>query len=195
MHPLQRGYWQHFRANAVHRCRHIEICHNSSRHHWRLSSISLPFYITSKSLTHTPRLHMHAAAFVIIVKLICEVSACPKTEIVLCLQVPTIGLVMGSKGVISRILSPKYGGYLTFGALNKGQESAPGQPTVQELAQVYRYVSLLCHQGYFLCSNVSSHGEWVWLVLGLKDSISNDFIIVVICYLGTLRMQYVSEQG
>lgn len=97
---------------------------------------------------------MHAAAFVIIVKLICEVSACPKTEIVLCLQVPTIGLVMGSKGVISRILSPKYGGYLTFGALNKGQESAPGQPTVHELAQVYRYVSLLCHQGYFLLCSI-----------------------------------------
>ncbi|KAH9552617.1 hypothetical protein CY35_09G075800 [Sphagnum magellanicum] len=53
-------------------------------------------------------------------------------------QVPTIALVMGPKGVIGRILCPKYGGYLTFGALSKGQESAPGQPTLADLSHVYR---------------------------------------------------------
>lgn len=52
---------------------------------------------------------------------------------------PTIGLAMGPTGMISRLLSPKFGGYLTFGALSKGQESAPGQPTVQDLIEVYRY--------------------------------------------------------
>jgi 3-dehydroquinate dehydratase/shikimate dehydrogenase len=56
----------------------------------------------------------------------------------LILQVPTIALVMGPKGVIGRILCPKYGGYLTFGALSKGQESAPGQPTLADLSHVYR---------------------------------------------------------
>lgn len=51
---------------------------------------------------------------------------------------PTIALAMGPKGMLARLLAPKFGGYLTFGALSKGQESAPGQPTVHELAQLYR---------------------------------------------------------
>ncbi|KAG0592010.1 hypothetical protein M758_1G202800 [Ceratodon purpureus] len=55
---------------------------------------------------------------------------------------PTIGLAMGPTGMISRLLSPKFGGYLTFGALSKGQESAPGQPTVQDLIEVYRVKSM-----------------------------------------------------
>jgi 3-dehydroquinate dehydratase/shikimate dehydrogenase len=55
---------------------------------------------------------------------------------------PTIGLAMGQTGMISRLLAPKFGGYLTFGALCKGQESAPGQPTVQDLIEVYRVKSM-----------------------------------------------------
>lgn len=55
---------------------------------------------------------------------------------------PTIGLAMGPAGMISRLLAPKFGGYLTFGALCKGQESAPGQPTVQDLIEVYRVKSM-----------------------------------------------------
>ncbi|KAJ7522528.1 hypothetical protein O6H91_18G015700 [Diphasiastrum complanatum] len=53
-------------------------------------------------------------------------------------QVPTIALVMGPKGLISRLLAPKFGGFLTFGALGVGQESAPGQPTLLQLTQMYR---------------------------------------------------------
>lgn len=52
-------------------------------------------------------------------------------------QVPIIGLVMTDRGLISRVLSPKFGGYLTFGSLEKGVVSAPGQPTVQDLLSVY----------------------------------------------------------
>ncbi|KAJ8490329.1 hypothetical protein OPV22_012050 [Ensete ventricosum] len=52
-------------------------------------------------------------------------------------QVPMIGLVMGEKGLISRLLCPKYGGYLTFGTLGAGKESAPGQPTISDLLNVY----------------------------------------------------------
>ena len=51
---------------------------------------------------------------------------------------PLIALSMGEKGVITRILAAKYGGYLTFGALSAGQESAPGQPTVADLRDLYR---------------------------------------------------------
>ncbi|CAD6267621.1 unnamed protein product [Miscanthus lutarioriparius] len=52
-------------------------------------------------------------------------------------QVPIIGLVMNDRGFISRVLCPKYGGFLTFGSLKKGKESAPAQPTAADLINVY----------------------------------------------------------
>ena len=51
---------------------------------------------------------------------------------------PIIGLVMKERGFISQILCAKYGGYLTFASLEKGKESAPGQPTVTELINKYK---------------------------------------------------------
>lgn len=50
---------------------------------------------------------------------------------------PIIGLVMSERGLMSRILSPKFGGYLTFGKLDEEKESAPGQPTIAELLDLY----------------------------------------------------------
>ncbi|KAH7443785.1 hypothetical protein KP509_02G050600 [Ceratopteris richardii] len=52
-------------------------------------------------------------------------------------QGPTIALVMGQYGLISRLLSPKYGGFLTFGSLASGKESASGQPTLSDLNNIY----------------------------------------------------------
>ncbi|MCO5583027.1 hypothetical protein L7F22_036933 [Adiantum nelumboides] len=52
-------------------------------------------------------------------------------------QAPTIALVMGQHGLISRLLTPKYGGFLTFGSLATGKESAPGQLTLAELHNIY----------------------------------------------------------
>jgi 3-dehydroquinate dehydratase / shikimate dehydrogenase len=49
-----------------------------------------------------------------------------------------IGLCMGNLGEISRILSPLFGGYLTFGSLEVGMESAPGQITATNLKDIYR---------------------------------------------------------
>ena len=49
-----------------------------------------------------------------------------------------IGLCMGDLGEISRILSPLYGGFLTFGSLETGQESAPGQIPAKTLKDIYR---------------------------------------------------------
>lgn len=49
-----------------------------------------------------------------------------------------IGLCMGDLGEISRILSPLFGGYLTFGSLETGQESAPGQIPATTLKDIYR---------------------------------------------------------
>ncbi|KAK4751251.1 hypothetical protein SAY87_004733 [Trapa incisa] len=54
-------------------------------------------------------------------------------------QVPTIGIVMGERGLISRLLSPKFGAYLTYGALEAGAISAPGQPLAKDLLDLYNF--------------------------------------------------------
>ncbi|KAM1074285.1 hypothetical protein EV1_019022 [Malus domestica] len=54
-------------------------------------------------------------------------------------QVPFIGLVLGERGLISRILSAKFGGYLTYGRLESGIISAPTQPTVKDLLHLYNF--------------------------------------------------------
>ncbi|KAK9292866.1 hypothetical protein L1049_020955 [Liquidambar formosana] len=54
-------------------------------------------------------------------------------------QVPTIGIVMGERGLMSRILCSKFGGYLTFGSVEAGIVSAPGQPTVKDLLDLYNF--------------------------------------------------------
>lgn len=50
---------------------------------------------------------------------------------------PIIALSMGARGEISRLLAPKFGGFLTFGSLEAGEETAPGQPTIYDLLHVY----------------------------------------------------------
>ncbi|XP_022723002.1 bifunctional 3-dehydroquinate dehydratase/shikimate dehydrogenase, chloroplastic isoform X1 [Durio zibethinus] len=57
-------------------------------------------------------------------------------------QVPIIGIVMGDRGLISRILCAKFGGYLTFGTLEAGVVSAPGQPTIEDLLNLYNFRQL-----------------------------------------------------
>ncbi|GMH07775.1 hypothetical protein Nepgr_009615 [Nepenthes gracilis] len=54
-------------------------------------------------------------------------------------QVPIIGIAMGEKGLMSRILSAKFGGFLTFGVLEAGEVSAPGQPTIKDLLDLYNF--------------------------------------------------------
>ena len=49
-----------------------------------------------------------------------------------------IALAMGERGQLARLLAAKRGGVLTFGALTAGKESAPGQPTIQQLRKLYR---------------------------------------------------------
>lgn len=50
----------------------------------------------------------------------------------------TIVLGMGEAGQVSRLLAAKFGSFLTFGALRSGAESAPGQPTLSQLRDIYR---------------------------------------------------------
>ncbi len=55
---------------------------------------------------------------------------------------PTIALAMGEFGLMSRVLAPKYGGFLTFASLRDTTVTAPGQPTVRELLDLYRFRSI-----------------------------------------------------
>lgn len=52
---------------------------------------------------------------------------------------PTIALCMGEAGQISRILAPKFNAFLTFAALRPNVATAPGQPSPEELLEVYRF--------------------------------------------------------
>lgn len=52
---------------------------------------------------------------------------------------PTIALAMGEEGLLSRVLAPKFGGFLTFASLRPQEATAPGQPTVEELLSIYRF--------------------------------------------------------
>ncbi|MFH1285442.1 MAG: shikimate dehydrogenase [Candidatus Micrarchaeota archaeon] len=49
-----------------------------------------------------------------------------------------IAFCMGEKGEISRVLAPAFGSFLTFGSLERGKESAPGQIPAELLRNVYR---------------------------------------------------------
>ncbi|KAK4586904.1 hypothetical protein RGQ29_023876 [Quercus rubra] len=54
-------------------------------------------------------------------------------------SVPIIAIVMGERGFISRILCPKFGGFLSFGTIESGVVSAPGQPTMKDLLTLYNF--------------------------------------------------------
>ncbi len=54
--------------------------------------------------------------------------------------VDIIAFTMGPIGLPSRILSPLVGGYITYAAIEKDAQSAPGQMTVDELYKLYRMV-------------------------------------------------------
>lgn len=57
-------------------------------------------------------------------------------------QKPTIALGMGEFGLMSRVLAPKFGGFLTFAALRDESATAPGQPTIDNLLGMYRFRSI-----------------------------------------------------
>ncbi|MEE8155999.1 MAG: type I 3-dehydroquinate dehydratase [Phycisphaerales bacterium] len=52
---------------------------------------------------------------------------------------PMIALCMGRFGLMSRVLAPKFGGFVTYACLELDEASAPGQPTVDELLKLYRF--------------------------------------------------------
>jgi 3-dehydroquinate dehydratase/shikimate dehydrogenase len=63
-------------------------------------------------------------------------------ELLLSRQKPTIALCMGEAGLISRVLTKKFGGFLTFAALETGKGTAPGQVSVRDMKRLYRWDAL-----------------------------------------------------
>ena len=61
-------------------------------------------------------------------------AACKRTNV--------ICFAMGEPGKISRLLSPLFGGFLTFAALERGLETASGQLTVQDMRTAYKLLGL-----------------------------------------------------
>jgi len=74
-----------------------------------------------------------------------------------------IALCMGEKGEISRILSPIFGSFLTFGSLKSGKESAPGQILAETLRQVYRIDKLKAPKIFGLVGNPIKQSKGIYL--------------------------------
>ena len=55
---------------------------------------------------------------------------------------PTIASAMGEAGFLSRILAKKFGGFGVFASLDEGVGSAPGQATIREVRDLYRWDSI-----------------------------------------------------
>ncbi|HZX44325.1 MAG TPA: shikimate dehydrogenase [Candidatus Nanoarchaeia archaeon] len=77
-------------------------------------------------------------------------------------KVDIIAICMGEKGEISRILAPIYGSFLTFGSLESGKESAPGQIPAEILRQVYRVDKLKNPKIFGLVGNPVSHSRGIY---------------------------------
>ena len=52
---------------------------------------------------------------------------------------PTISLAMGEPGLFSRILGRKFGAFGAFASVSAERAAAPGQPTVQQLKELFRW--------------------------------------------------------
>ncbi len=52
---------------------------------------------------------------------------------------PTIALCMGEAGLISRVLTKKFGGFLSFAALETDGGTAPGQISIADMKRLYRW--------------------------------------------------------
>jgi 3-dehydroquinate dehydratase/shikimate dehydrogenase len=53
-----------------------------------------------------------------------------------------IAIAMGSAGILTRVLGPSRGSFLTYGSLDDETATAPGQLTARELREVYRIDSI-----------------------------------------------------
>ena len=101
---------------------------------------------------------------------------------------PCIALCMGERGQPTRMLAAKYGGYLTFGALGGGKESAPGQPTLHQLRQIYRLPQLTpaCQVLFFFFCTASSCVSLHQSVVPVKERVKQTQEKKSMYYLGVM---------
>ena len=59
-----------------------------------------------------------------------------------CKRANIVCFAMGDYGKVSRLLSPMFGCFFTFAALESGGETAPGQMTIQEMRTAYKLLGL-----------------------------------------------------
>lgn len=52
---------------------------------------------------------------------------------------PMIALAMGEFGLMSRVLGAKFGAFLTFASVRDESSTAPGQPSIADLLNLYRF--------------------------------------------------------
>ncbi|MGA1400047.1 MAG: type I 3-dehydroquinate dehydratase [Phycisphaerales bacterium] len=55
---------------------------------------------------------------------------------------PMAAMGLGPFGLMSRVLSPKFGGFMSYAALDADLATAEGQPTIEEMLETYRYRSI-----------------------------------------------------
>ncbi|MCB9853811.1 MAG: type I 3-dehydroquinate dehydratase [Phycisphaerales bacterium] len=55
---------------------------------------------------------------------------------------PAIAVCMGSLGVLSRMLAPKFGAFASFASLDRQTSTAPGQLAIRDLKRTYRWDAL-----------------------------------------------------
>ena len=55
---------------------------------------------------------------------------------------PPLLVCMGEDGVLSRVLAKKFGAFGSFASLERGMETAAGQPTITEIRNCYRWDAL-----------------------------------------------------
>ncbi|KAL5793050.1 hypothetical protein ACOSP7_001644 [Xanthoceras sorbifolium] len=73
-------------------------------------------------------------------------------------QVPLIAMAVGSRGLISQLLGPKFGGFLVYGSL--GGKSVPGLPSLVSLKQIYKLEHINVDTKVFgLVSNPVGHSK------------------------------------
>jgi 3-dehydroquinate dehydratase type I len=55
---------------------------------------------------------------------------------------PLVSFAMGKPGVWSRLLAPFYGAHFTYASLERGLETAAGQPSISELRRIYEIMGV-----------------------------------------------------
>lgn len=69
-----------------------------------------------------------------------------------------IAIAMGQSGIMTRVLGPSRGSFLTYGSLDEESETAPGQLTASELRELYRIDRIDRHTEVFgIIGNPVSH--------------------------------------